>query len=93
MSVAEQGVKSMVLGRRFFIDLWSIMGMVPVLCEDPRELTAILPEILSRKDIACVMIEEHWFYEVPVSLRTKLEDMMTPLWVSLPTLMIGEEGV
>lgn len=87
----EREVLSIVIGRRFFIDLWGILGMVPLLCEDPSDLPSALPEILSRKDVGCVMVEEKWFQEIPLPLKNKLESMETPLWVSLPTLMIGDD--
>lgn len=89
---ANKSVQAVVLGRRFFIDLWGIMGIIPILCENPGEIASVLPELLSRRDIACVITEERWFNDIPLPLRKKLEDMVTPIWVSLPTLMIGEEG-
>ncbi len=93
MSDVKKSVQAVVLGRRFFIDLWGIMGIIPILCEDPGEIASVLPELLSRSNIACVITEERWFCDVPLPLRKKLEGMVTPIWVSLPTLMIGEEGV
>lgn len=89
----NKSVMAVVLGRRFFIDLWGIMGITPVLCESPDEIASVLPEVLSRSDVACVITEERWFNDIPLPLRKKLEDMVVPIWVSLPTLMIGEEGV
>nr|WP_321503609.1 hypothetical protein [uncultured Dethiosulfovibrio sp.] len=92
MSALSKEVTAIVLGRRFFIDLWGILGITPMPCEDPLELPRILPEILSRKSIGCVMVEDQWFRQLPLPLKEKLEEMETPLWVSLPTLAIEEES-
>lgn len=92
MSALGKEVTTIVLGRRFFIDLWGILGIIPVLCEDPLELPRILHEILSKKSIGCVMVEDQWFRQLPLQLKEKLENMESPLWVSLPTLAIEEES-
>ncbi len=82
--------EAIVVGRRFFIDLWGLLGMEPLLCERPSDIKTLLPQILSRRDLACVMVEDSWFDQIAPTLRSKLEDMEIPLWVPLPTVKIGE---
>lgn len=82
--------KALVLGRSLFVDLWSLLGYEPFICESPGKLVAFLPEITKRDDLACVMVEENWFEALPVILREKLEKMESPLWVPFPSLFIEE---
>ena len=82
--------KALVLGRSFFVDLWSLLGYESFICESPDSLIALLPEITKRDDLACVMVEENWFENLPVVLRNKLEKMESPLWIPFPSLSIEE---
>ncbi|EFC92242.1 hypothetical protein Dpep_2220 [Dethiosulfovibrio peptidovorans DSM 11002] len=86
----EDPQRTVVLGRRLFIDLWSLLGLEPVSCETPEMLRDCLSRMLDRDDVVCIVVEESWFDRVPVALKTRLERMEKPLWVTLPTLNIEE---
>ncbi|PIE55090.1 MAG: hypothetical protein CSA35_03110 [Dethiosulfovibrio peptidovorans] len=82
--------EAVVLGEPLFIDLWSLVGLEPVLCQDPDDLLSLLPALLERRDLICVVVDEGWFARLAPELRSRLETMELPLWLPLPELDMQE---
>ena len=79
----NSGKPAIVIGRQLFVDLWSIYGFTPVVCESPRELPQIMQSITDI-DAVIVIVEKDWFQEVPKSMLSKLKLSKRPVWVPFP---------
>lgn len=79
--------RALILGRQIFVDLWSLSGFEPYYCEEPGLLASVLPELL-HPDVVLIVVEDDWFHRTPELIRKKLEAMVTPSWVSFPSLNI-----
>ncbi len=77
--------RTLVVGRQIFVDLWALSGFDPVYCENPQQLSGRLHEFLER-DVVLVLVEESWFVQVPDLVKRRLEAMVNPTWICLPSL-------
>ncbi len=77
--------KGIVLGRQIFIDLWSLLGFSPRLCEDPRKLEDLWEGLVSH-DVAFIVYEPGWFEKIPLSYRQKIKHLENPVWIPFPDM-------
>ncbi len=76
---------AVVIGRQLFVDLWSISGFRPLVCESPDELSSFIRSI-EEMDAAIVVVEKGWFERIPKSLYSKLTKSRKPVWVPFPSI-------
>ncbi|HCL78504.1 MAG TPA: cell division protein [Synergistaceae bacterium] len=76
-----------VAGRQIFIDLWSLAGFIPVLCESPADAHGLLSS-MSGDGKAFVVVEQEWFDRVPEATRRRMERSHV-VWIQFPSATAG----
>jgi vacuolar-type H+-ATPase subunit F/Vma7 len=81
----ENEGRGYVLGRQLFIELWSLLGMEPMVCETASEFPACFSRLQS-EDTAFVLVESDWFENIPEIYKRKIRTGENPVWVEMPSL-------
>ncbi|MDR1733123.1 MAG: hypothetical protein LBR61_13640 [Synergistaceae bacterium] len=81
--MTEEGQVPAVVGRQIFVDLWSLLGFASLVCETPAEFPAVSGK-LEALDPALVVAEKRWFDGLHDSLKRRLKDSRSPVWLTLP---------
>jgi hypothetical protein len=74
-----------VLGRKIFVDLWSLVGFAPCICENPRSLGEVWEELV-QENVAFVLYEPDWFEQVPQYYRQQVQHLARPVWIPFPNM-------
>jgi len=53
-----------VLGRQPFVELWSLLGLVAVVCEGPEDFPGCFQK-LQGEEVAFVLVESDWAESIP----------------------------
>ncbi len=72
------------VGSQVFVDLWALMGFVPVPSESPEDISALFP-LLSRENAAFIVVEESWFSGIAEPVRKRLEKSGELVWIQFPS--------
>ena len=72
------------VGSQVFVDLWALMGFVPVPSESPEEISGVL-SVLAREKAAFIVAEESWFSGVAEPVRKRLEKSGDLVWIQFPS--------
>jgi len=86
--MSEPG-RGFTVGSQVFVDLWSLMGLVPLACESPGESASVFAALAGEK-AAFVAVEKEWFDGLPESVRKRLEKSADPVWIQFPSCESGE---
>lgn len=79
-----------VLGRQPFVELWSLLGLVAVVCEGPEDFPGCFQE-LQGEDVAFVLVESDWAESIPDFYKRKAK-ISDPVWVEMPSLKGSLKG-
>ncbi|MGC9489862.1 MAG: V-type ATP synthase subunit F [Thermovirgaceae bacterium] len=80
----------LVAGREYFIELWALCGLEPLLCETPEDLYQVMRTGLD-DDVALVLIEQQWYEGLPDLLRRRVDSSTKPSWIVFPSLKSSGE--
>jgi vacuolar-type H+-ATPase subunit F/Vma7 len=86
--MAETG-RGYAVGSQIFVDLWSLLGLVPLPCESPGESASVFVA-LAREKAAFVAVEKEWFEGLQEPVRRRLEKSDDPVWIQFPSCESGE---
>lgn len=81
----EDSGKGYVLGRQLFIELWSLLGLDSMICENASDFSGCFQR-LKQKDAAFVLVESDWFRNIPEFYKRKIKTGDSPVWVEMPSL-------
>ena len=74
-----------VLGRQLFIELWSLLGLEPMVCEGPGDFPECFHKLQS-EEVAFVLVESDWAESIPEYYKRKARLPGGPVWVVMPSL-------
>ena len=77
--------KGYVLGRQLFIELWSLLGLEPMVCEGASDFPRCFQQ-LKGEDVAFVLVESGWLKAIPEVYRVRIKAESRPVWVEMPSL-------
>lgn len=86
--MSEEG-RAFAVGSQIFVDLWSLLGLIPLPCESPGDCPSVL-SILTKERPAFVAVEKEWFDGLQESVRKRLEKSSDPVWIVFPSCESGE---
>ena len=72
------------VGSQVFVDLWALMGFVPVPSESAEDISGVL-SVLSREKAAFIVVEESWFSRIAEPVRKRLEKSGELVWIQFPS--------
>ena len=72
------------VGSQVFVDLWALMGFVPIPTESPDDISGVL-SVLSREKAAFIVAEESWFTRIAEPVRKRLEKSGELVWIEFPS--------
>ena len=72
------------VGSQVFVDLWALMGFVPIPTESPDDISGVL-SVLSREKAAFIVAEESWFSRIAEPVRKRLEKSGDLVWIQFPS--------
>ncbi|GAB6281231.1 MAG: hypothetical protein STSR0007_14570 [Thermovirga sp.] len=81
----ENEGKGYVLGRQLFIELWSLLGLESMICEEVSDFPDCFQR-LKHDDVAFVFVESDWLKNIPEFYKRKIKSGDSPVWVEIPSL-------
>lgn len=84
-----EAARAFAVGSQVFVDLWSLLGFVPLACESPGECPEVLA-LLAEERSAFVAVEREWFEGLQESIKKRLEKSSDPVWIMFPSCESGE---
>jgi vacuolar-type H+-ATPase subunit F/Vma7 len=76
--------RAFAVGSQVFVDLWSLLGFVPLPCESPGECPSVL-SVLGEERPAFVAVERAWFEGLQETVKKRLEKSSDPVWIVFPS--------
>ncbi len=86
--MTEEG-RAFAVGSQVFVDLWSLLGFVPLPCESPADCPAVF-SLLAEERAAFIAVEKDWFDGLQESVKKRLEKSSDPVWIMFPSCESGE---
>lgn len=83
--------KGYVLGRQLFIELWSLLGLEPMVCEGADYFPVCFKKLQS-EEVAFVLVESDWAESIPEHYKRKARLPEGPVWVVMPSLKSSVKG-
>lgn len=84
-----EGGKAFAVGSQIFVDLWALLGLIPVPCTSPEDSARVFAA-LSGASGAFVAVESEWFDGLPEGIKKRLEQSADPVWIKFPSCESGE---